>query len=84
MREFVMSRARAGAQFAARIAPRRTGEYAAAIHAEDGGLGGAHGDRVMGLIVASAPHSAVVEWGNVHQDHPYHVLGQTLGIVQAG
>lgn len=66
MHEFVMSRARGGAQFAARIAPRRTGEYAASIHAEDGGLGGPRRDRVMGLIVASAPHSAAVEWGNAH------------------
>ena len=84
MHEFVMSRARGGAQFAGRIAPRRTGEYAASIHAEDGGLGGPRRDRVMGLIVASAPYSAAVEWGNAHAEQAHHVLGRTLDIVQAG
>lgn len=82
--ELVMDRARGGAAFAARIAPRRTGQYAAEIHAEDAGLGGPHHDRPMGLVVASAPYSAAVEWGNAHQDHPHHVLGQTLGVVTAG
>jgi hypothetical protein len=40
----IMDRARAGAQFADSIAPRRTGEYAAGIQAEDGSLGGPRHD----------------------------------------
>jgi hypothetical protein len=63
--DLVMDRARAGAQFAQTIAPRRTGEYAAGIHAEDGGLGGPRHDRPLGLIVATAPHSAAVEWATI-------------------
>lgn len=81
--ELVMDRARGGAAFAQRIAPRDTGEYAANIHAEDGGLGGRRRDRVMGLVVAEAPHSAAVEFGNDRVE-PHHVLTRTLDIVQAG
>jgi hypothetical protein len=84
MREMIMDRTRGGAAFAQHIAPVRTGEYAAGIVAEDGGLGGRNHDRPMGLIVATAPHSAAVEWGNAHQDHPYHVLARTIDIVEAG
>ncbi|MEU3624850.1 hypothetical protein BS329_18050 [Amycolatopsis coloradensis] len=80
----IMDRARGGAQFAETIAPRRTGEYAAGIQAEDGGLGGRRLDRPVGLIVATAPHSAAVEWGNDHQNHPHHVLARTIDIVEAG
>ncbi|MGW5741580.1 hypothetical protein [Amycolatopsis sp. NPDC003861] len=82
--DLVMDRARDGAQFAQTIAPRRTGEYAAGIQAEDGGLGGPRHDRPVGLIVATAPHSAAVEWGNDHQHHPHHVLARTIDIVEAG
>jgi hypothetical protein len=82
--DLVMDRARAGAQFAESIAPRRTGEYAAGIHAEEGGLGGPRYNRPVGLIVATAPHSAAVEWGNDHQTHPHHVLARTIDIVEAG
>ncbi|AXB41297.1 MULTISPECIES: hypothetical protein [Amycolatopsis] len=82
--DLIMDRARGGAEFAQRIAPRQTGEYAAGIRAEDGGLGGRRHDRPVGLIVATAPHSAAVEWGNDHQTHPHHVLGRTLDIVEAG
>lgn len=84
VRELVLDRARAGAEFAQHIAPRRTGEYAEGIHAEDGGLGGPRQDRAVALIVATSPHSAAVEWGNAHQPHPYHVLGRTLDVVQSG
>lgn len=84
MHQMVMDRARGGAAFAAHIAPVRSGEYAAGIVAEDGGLGGANRDRPMGLIVATAPYSAAVEWGNPHQPHPYHVLARTIDIVEAG
>ncbi|WP_394360731.1 hypothetical protein [Amycolatopsis sp. SB7-3] len=80
----IMDRARGGAQFAETIAPRRTGEYAAGIQAEDGGLGGRRRDRPVGLIVATAPHSAAVEWGNDHQNQPHHVLARTIDIVEAG
>ncbi|MFE0021909.1 hypothetical protein [Amycolatopsis sp. NPDC059021] len=82
--ELVMGRARGGAQFAQGIAPHRTGEYAAGIRAEDGGLGGRRHDRPVGLIVATAPHSAAVEWGNSHQPYPRHVLARTLDILDAG
>ncbi|PKW15929.1 hypothetical protein [Saccharopolyspora spinosa] len=82
--ELVMDRARGGAQFAQSIAPHRSGEYAAGIHAEDGGLGGPRQDRAVGLIVATAGHSAAVEWGNAHQPHPHHVLARTIDIVEAG
>ncbi|MEV6906742.1 hypothetical protein [Amycolatopsis sp. NPDC051071] len=78
-----MGRARGGAQFAQSIAPRRTGEYAAGIHAEDGGLGGRRRDRPVGLVVATAAPSAAVEWGNDHQNHPHHVLARTIDIVEA-
>lgn len=77
----ITDRARGGAQFAQRIAPRETGEYAAGIYAEDGGI---DGDRVSALIVASAEHSAAVEWGNEHQPHPHHVLTRTIDVVEAG
>lgn len=82
--DLVMDRARGGAQFAQSIAPRRTGEYAAGIQAEDGGLGGRRRDRPVGLIVAAAPHSAAVEWGNERQPHPHHVLARTIDAVEAG
>ncbi|MBB5154959.1 hypothetical protein [Saccharopolyspora phatthalungensis] len=82
--DLIMDRARGGAQFAQRIAPRRTGEYAANLRAEDGGLGGRRNDRPVGLIVATAPHSAAVEWGNECQPHAYHVLSRTIDIVEAG
>ncbi|MFD6068617.1 MULTISPECIES: hypothetical protein [Amycolatopsis] len=84
MHDLIMDRARGGAQFAEAIAPRRTGEYATGIRAEDGGLGGRRRDRPVGLIVATAPHSAAVEWGNARQNHPHHVLARTIDIVEAG
>lgn len=79
----VLDHARGAAQFAQHIAPRKTGEYAAGIRAEDGGLGGRRHDRPVGLVVATAPHSAAVEWGNAHQPHPHHVLARTLDIIEA-
>ncbi|SFO82442.1 hypothetical protein SAMN05421810_10179 [Amycolatopsis arida] len=84
MHDLIMNRARGGAEFAQRIAPRRSGQYVAGLRAEDGGLGGRRRDRPVGLIVASAPHSAAVEWGNDRQAHPHHVLARTLDIVEAG
>lgn len=84
IRQLVMDRARGGAEFAQRIAPHRSGDYAAGIQAEDGGLGGDRKDRRVGLIVATAGHSAAVEWGNAHQPHPHHVLARTIDIVEAG
>lgn len=82
--QLVMDKARGGAAYAQSIAPVRTGEYAASIVAEDGGLGGHNRDRAMGLIIATAPHSAAVEWGNARNDHPYHVLTRTIPIVETG
>lgn len=81
--ELVMDRARGGAQFAQTIAPRRTGEYAAGIQAEDGGLGGRRRDRPVGVVIATAPHSAAVEWGNQRQPHPHHVLARTIDVIEA-
>ncbi len=81
--QLVMDRPRGGAQLDQHIAPRQTGEHAVNIHAEDGGRGGWRRDRVMGLVVANAPHSAAVEFGNV-QVEPHHVLARTLDVVQAG
>jgi hypothetical protein len=82
--ELVMDRARGGAQYAARIAPVDTGEYAASIHADDGGLGGPRHDRAVGLVVASAPHAAAVEWGNAARDQAHHVLARTIDAIEAG
>lgn len=84
MHSMIMDRARGGAQFAQRIAPVRSGEYQASIHAEDAGLGGPAHDRVAGLVVADCEHAAAVEWGNAHQPHAYHVLARTLDVVEAG
>lgn len=84
MHQLIMDLTRGGAAFAQHIAPVRTGEYAAGIQAEDGGLGGINHDRPVGLIVATVAHSAAVEWGNAHADHPYHVLARTIPIVEAG
>jgi hypothetical protein len=36
------------------------------------------------LIVATAPHSAAVKWGNDHQIHARHTLARTIDIVEAG
>jgi len=54
------------------IAPRDSGEYAASIHVTMDQRGGARRDRPVGHVVASAPHSAAVEWGNsrARAQHP--------------
>lgn len=83
VRELVVAAAERGAEFARRIAPHETGEYAEGIHAGDGGLGGRRHDRHVGLIVATAPHSAAVEFGNAHVP-AQHVLGRTLAMIEAG
>jgi hypothetical protein len=76
MRQLVIAHAEQGTEFALRIAPHDTGEYAAPIRVENGGLGGWRRDRAMALVVAEAPHSAALEFGI--DAHPgYHVLSRT-------
>lgn len=84
VRNMLMARARGAAQYAQRIAPVETGEYAASIHAEDGGIGGKKHDRAMVRIVATADHSAAVEWGNARHHTASHVLRQAGDVAEKG
>lgn len=83
VRELVLARAEMGAEFARRIAPVDSGDYQESIHVEDGGLGGRRRDRPMALIVASAPHSAALEFGNGRVP-ALHTLARAADIVEAG
>lgn len=56
IRADMLRRAHAAATVAQATAPVESGEYRAGIHAES-----ATTDRAVGRVVATAPHSAVVE-----------------------
>lgn len=65
--EKVAARARVGA-------PVDSGEYAAGIVVTTEARGGTKHDRPVAHVVATAPHSAAVEFGNSHSAAQYPLL----------
>jgi HK97 gp10 family phage protein len=61
------------------IAPKDTGRYAASIKVSVNRRGGIRGDRVEGVVTATAPYSAAIEFGN-SKSQARHVLKRAAGI----
>lgn len=63
-----------------------TGDYASHFKVEAETIewrGEYPGRRAAAYLVNDAPYAAAVEWGNSRDHKPHHVLGRTLGMLNA-
>jgi hypothetical protein len=81
--DLCVERAEMGANFARVRTREDTGEHARSIHVERITGAGLKKDRVGAEIVADAPHSASVEFGNKKQDGD-HALRSAIDVVERG
>lgn len=77
MGEAMEAYAKAGAKYAAHIAPRETGEYRDSFGTEHH----VSEKRQTAVLFNTADHAPAVEWGTFNQDG-HHVLSRTIDWIE--
>ena len=75
----MVAAAEAGKEFAERVSPRRTGDYAGSFRIETDLRGGPQHNRAEARLVNDSDHAAAVEWLNHGGER---VLGRTVDVIE--